>query len=335
MMQRYLSRRDGTSERRLRPAQGWCVAAVSLVAAIVLSGCNTRQDVGTPTGSVMVSSENALILPPPGGPAVLNVVERRSTNAIEQDIYLYTSAATPGQNLLRAKFFGPMNAKFDQQSRSNYAGVRDNKMMAEARRALPGVSLSLNPYFLQNNYGPFGYAFGQGRANDACIFAWQQIRQAENHRSPLKGYGTIQVRLRYCAAGASETELLAPVYGYTITGTFGDPAWNPYGAPPPLEAGLGRTGNPIYRKEEAVTETAPPVVIRRQAQPVARREVRTVPVTQQPVVAPVAVTSIPVPQPDGTVSVPQAQPDTTARPLPNVIVPAPACAGQQSGGACP
>lgn len=336
MMQRYLSRRFGTSERRLRPADGWRVAAVSLVAATVLSGCNTRQDVGTPTGSIMVPSENALILPPPGGPAVLNVVERRSTNAIEQDIYLYTSAATPGQNLLRAKFFGPMNAKFDQQSRSNYAAVRDNKMMAEARRALAGVSLSLNPYFLQNNYGPFGYAFGQGQANDACIFAWQQIRQAENHRSPLKGYGTIQVRLRYCAAGASETELLAPVYGYTITGTFGDPAWNPYGAPPPLEAGPGRTGSPIYRQEEAVTTSAPVAVPRRQVQPVARREVSSVPArVEQQVVAPAAVTSIPVPQPDGTVSMPQAQAETTAKTLPNVIVPSPACAGQQTGGACP
>ena len=56
---------------------------------------------------------------------------------------------------------------------------------------------------------------------------------------------------------------------------------------------------------------------------------------EQQVVAPAAVTSIPVPQPDGTVSMPQAQAETTAKTLPNVIVPAPACAGQQTGGACP
>ncbi|MEI2298663.1 cellulose biosynthesis protein BcsN [Ensifer sp. MJa1] len=301
----------------------------------LVSGCTTRQDVGTPTSSTMVPSETALVLPPPGGPAISNVIERRSTNAIEQDIYLYTSAATPGQNVLHARFFGPMEARFDQQKRSAYAGIRDNKMMAEARRALPGVPLALSPYFLQNNYGPFGYAFGRGRANDACVFAWQQIRQPENHRSPLKGYGTIQIKLRYCATGASEAELLAPVYGYTITGTFGDPAWNPYGAPAPLDAGIGRTGSPIYRKEEAPTESAPAVVTRRQVQPVIRREVRSTVSTlaEQPTVTPTAGSTIPVPQPDGTVTLPQ--PDTTRKAVPNVVVPAPACDGQQAGGTCP
>lgn len=333
MMQRYLSRKTGTAKGQLRPSQGLC-AAVLAAAVAVLSGCSTRQDVGTPTGAVMVPAENALILPPPGGPAVLNVVERRRTNAIEQDIYLYTSAATPGQNVLHAKFFGPVDAQFDQQKRSGYAGIQDNRMMAEARRALPGVPLALSPYFLQNNYGPFGYAFGRGRSGDACIFAWQQIRQKENHRSPLKGYGTIQLRLRYCATGASETELLAPVYGYTITGTFGDPAWNPYGAPPPLEAGLGRTGNPIYRKEQVPGEIAPVTTTPRQVQPVVRREVRSSAVTQteKPVVAPTAGVSIPVPQPDGTVTQPQAE--ATARTVPNVIVPPPAC-DAPAGGACP
>ncbi|UAX95615.1 cellulose biosynthesis protein BcsN [Ensifer adhaerens] len=336
MTQGYLIRRFGLPEERPRLSKGWhapFVVAALLAATAAISGCTTRQDVGTPTGSVMVPPENALILPPPGGPAVLNVVERRRTNAIEQDIYLYTSAATPGQNVLRAKFFGPMNARFDQQNTSRYAGIQDNRMMAEARRALPGVPLSLNPYFLQNNYGPFGYAYGQGRADDACIFAWQQIRQQENHRSPLKGYGTIQIRLRYCAAGASEAELLSPVYGYTITGTFGDPAWNPYGAPPPVEAGLGRTGNPIYRKEQAPSETAPVIVTTRQAPPVVRREVRVAPATQQekPVVSSTAGASIPLPGPDGTAALPQR----AAKTVPSVIVPAPACDAQQSGGACP
>ncbi|HEV7320314.1 MAG TPA: cellulose biosynthesis protein BcsN [Ensifer sp.] len=306
-----------------------------LAAVAVMSGCTTRQDVGTPTGSAMVPAENALVLPPPGGPAVLNVVERRRTNAIEQDIYLYTSSATPGQNVLRAKFFGPMATNFDQQKSSSYAGFHDNRMMLEARRALPGVALSLNPYFLQNNYGPFGYAFGRGRADDACLFAWQQIRQAENRRSALKGYGTIQIRLRYCATGASEAELLALVYGYTITGTFGDPAWNPYGAPPPLDAGFGRTGSPIYAREQAPTENVPIVTTRRVTQSAPRQEVRRVtPVqTEQPAVAPTTGTFIPVPQPDGTVT--RQQPDVSAKSLPTVIVPTPACNGQQAGGTCP
>lgn len=330
----YLKRRFGTPEERPRLSKGWS-ASVALMATAVISGCATQQGVGTPTGSVMVPAENALVLPPPGGPAVLNVIERRRTNAIEQDISLYTSAATPGQNVLSATFFGPMETRFDQQKRSGYAGVQDNRMMAEARRALPGVPLKLSPYFLQNNYGPFGYAYGRGRAEDACIFAWQQIRQKENHRSPLKGYGTIQIRLRYCATGASEAELLAPVYGYTITGTFGDPAWNPYGAPPPLEEGIGRTGSPIYQKEPAPTERAPATMTRHQPPPAVRREVRHVPPARQdqPVATPAASVSVPLPRMEGTAALPQ--PQGAAKTAPSVIVPAPACDARQAGGACP
>ncbi len=292
-------------------------AAVALV-----SGCATQDDVGTPTNAKIVPAETALVLPPPGGPAVLNVVERRRTNAIEQDIYLYTSASTPGQNVLRVQFFGPMEPRFDQQKSSGYVAVRSSEMMRQARRALPGVALAQSSDFLQNNYGPFGYAYGRGHGGDGCIFAWQQIRGAENHRSPLKGYGTIQIRLRYCATGASETELLAPVYNYTIVGSFGDPAWNPYGAPPPLEAGIGRVGSPIYRREPAPTDIRPATVVTAPAP--ARRAVRVEqPVRQQPAAVPATSNAVRLPEPGGTVKA-----------APSVIVPPPAC-DTQAGGACP
>lgn len=295
---------------------------VAIAAATLISGCATHNDVGTPTNATIVPAETALVLPPPGGPAVLNVVERRRTNAIEQDIYLYTSASTPGQNFLRAQFFGPMETRFDQQKSSGYVAVKGAEMMRQARRALPGVALAQSSDFLQNNYGPFGYAYGRGRGDDGCIFAWQQIRGAENHRSPLKGYGTIQIRFRYCATGASETELLAPVYNYTIVGTFGDPAWNPYGAPPPLDAGIGRVGNPIYRREPAPAELRPATVMTAPA-PV-RRTVRVQqPLRQQPVVVPAAGNTVKLPEPGGT-----------AKAAPSVIVPPPAC-DAQAGGTCP
>lgn len=179
------------------------------ILGLLLVGCAAREGVRTMSGAALVPTENALILPPPGGPAVLNVVERRFANSIAQDVFLHTSASTPGQNFLKAQFFGPMETVFGQQS-SAYLPVRSSQMMREARRAVPGAALTQSPYFLQNSYGPFGYAFGRGRGDDACLYAWQQIRPPQHRRSPLQNHGTIQVRVRYCAAGATEENFSRP-----------------------------------------------------------------------------------------------------------------------------
>ncbi|ASY59831.1 cellulose biosynthesis protein BcsN [Sinorhizobium sp. CCBAU 05631] len=303
--------------------------AVGLIvlASLSLAGCTAREGARVPTGATIVATENALVLPPPGGPDILNVVERRFGNAVEQDVNLHTSASTPGQNYLRATFFGPTGAGLDQKT-ATYSAVRASEMMREARRAVPGVPLAQSPYFLQNNYGPFGYAFGR-RDGDACLYAWQQIRPPESQRSPLRSYGTIQVRFRYCATDASENELLNIVYAYTISGTIiGDPSWNPYGPPPTVDARLGRTGSPIYR-------TAPPSdqapALERPRLAVVTTPARTVPeieipeVTRQPVVAP-----LPAPQTGGSLPSP-AGPTGAAG---SVVVPLPTCT-PQGGPACP
>ncbi|TCN33039.1 cellulose biosynthesis protein BcsN [Sinorhizobium americanum] len=302
--------------------------AVGLIVLVLLSlaGCTAREGARVPTGATIVPTENALVLPPPGGPEVLNVVERRFGNAVEQDVNLHTSASTPGQNYLRATFFGPTGAGLDQKTAA-YSAVRASEMMREAGRAIPGVPLTQSPYFLQNNYGPFGYAFGR-RGSDACLYAWQQIRPPESQRSPLRSYGTIQVRLRHCATDATENELLSIVYGYTISGTIiGDPSWNPYGAPPAVDAGLGRTGSPIYRTE-VQSDQAPALERPRRAivtAPVrATTAVEKPEVTRQPVVAP-----LPLPQPGGSL---QSPPGSGA--AGTVVVPPPTCA-PEAGTACP
>ncbi|APG88416.1 hypothetical protein SAMCCGM7_pC1223 (plasmid) [Sinorhizobium americanum CCGM7] len=302
--------------------------AVGLIVLVLLSlaGCTAREGARVPSGATIVPAENALVLPPPGGPEVLNVVERRFGNAVEQDVNLHTSASTPGQNYLRATFFGPTGAGLDQKTAA-YSAVRASEMMREAGRAIPGVPLTQSPYFLQNNYGPFGYAFGR-RGSDACLYGWQQIRPPESQRSPLRSYGTIQVRLRHCATDATENELLSVVYGYTISGTIiGDPSWNPYGAPPAVDAGLGRTGSPIYRTE-VQSDQAPALERPRRAivtAPVrATTAVEKPEVTRQPVVAP-----LPAAQPGGSLPSP-----TGSGAAGTVVVPPPTCA-PQGGTACP
>ncbi|MEY9534999.1 cellulose biosynthesis protein BcsN [Sinorhizobium fredii] len=303
--------------------------AVGLIVLVFLSlaGCTAREGARVPTGAAIVPTENALVLPPPGGPAVLNVVERRFGNAVEQDVNLHTSASTPGQNYLRAAFFGPTGAGLNQKTAA-YSTVLSSEMMREARRAIPGVPLAQSPYFLQNNYGPFGYAFGRGHGGDACLYAWQQIRPPESQRSPLRSYGTIQARLRYCAAGATENELLAIVYGYTISGTIGDPSWNPYGPPPTVDAGLGRTGSPIYRME---TPSGQAPVLEGARRIEARPPARTPRVVEKPDAArPTVVTPLPAPQTDGSLPGPAVSTGAAG----TVVVPLPTCT-PQGGTVCP
>lgn len=279
-----------------------------------------------PTAAAMVPAESALVLPPPGGPAVLSVVERRTSNAVEQDIYLHTSAATPGQNVLRVQFFGPVGAS-NAQERTAYVPIRSSEMMREAHRAIPGAALRQTADYLQNNFGPFSYAFGRGQGDDSCLYAWQQIRPPQHRRSPLRDYGTIQIRLRYCKTGAAQSELLAAVYGYTILSTFADPDWNPYGEPPAVDPALGRAGNPIYKQERPLAAAGSPIQPVRavRSAPEPKRSIRPEP--QQRTAVPAAIV---VPAPNGS---PQTRP-----PGPSgssaIVVPTPAC-GAQPASECP
>ncbi|PLU20843.1 cellulose biosynthesis protein BcsN [Sinorhizobium medicae] len=297
-----------------------------ILLCILITGCTAREGVRMPTAAAMVPAENALVLPPPGGPSVLSVVERRTSNAVEQDIYLYTSAATPGQNFLRVQFFGPVGTS-SAQERTAYIPIRSPEMLREAYRAIPGAALRQTADYLQNNYGPFSYAFGRGRGNDSCLYAWQQIRPPQHRRSPLRDYGTIQIHLRYCKTGATESELLAAVYGYTILGTFADPDWNPYGEPPAVDPALGRAGNPIYWHERPLAAAGAPIQPVRLVRSAPELTSAIRPELQQETAAP---TETVVPTPTGS---PQMNP-----PVPSgnstIVVPTPAC-GAQPASECP
>lgn len=190
-----------------------------------------------------VGPEQALALPPPGGPSVIGVVERRFSNAVQHDIALATTSSVPGQNILRVQMFGPSvenggdTALADRQL--HMADIRK-----EIRTEIPGVAMQPSPLYAQNSYGPFGYSLGRAGANDLCLYAWQRIAGTRD-AAPLTNVGTVQVRLRMCSTGATESGLLAMMYGYTLNAAFAGTSWNPYGSPPAPDARLGQTGQPI------------------------------------------------------------------------------------------
>lgn len=296
-------------------------ALVGIVLTLGLSGCAAREGVRLSDTANTVPDETALALPAPGGPAIVNIVERRFSNATQQDIFLFTSASTPGQNVLRVQLFGPVGLQLDGQKSLGYSSIRATDISKEIRREFPGMALRQSPLYLQNNYGPFSYAYGHGRGNDSCLYAWQQIRSPEDTRTVFQNRGTIQVRLRLCEENASEEKLLSTMYGYTIRGAFNAAGWNPYGEPPSVDPTLGRTGNPIYpKRDELQDEIKPAVEITRPRPALQQRRVVERVETVEPIKKPAAEETIPLP---------------TTNDIDAVVVPSPDCMKQSEGaGQC-
>ncbi|NKL77570.1 cellulose biosynthesis protein BcsN [Rhizobium leguminosarum] len=308
---------------------------ILLVAVAGMAGCTSTGGVRQPSVPETVAPEKALVLPPPGGPSIVSVVERKRGNGVEQTISLFTSSSVPGQNSLKVQFFGASGAN-PGAGNAGFSKINESGIAREVARSAPGVPMATSATFLQNAYGPFGYASGRSRAGDTCLYAWQQIRSSTAANTQARNFGMIQLRLRLCDARAGERQLLGIVYGYTVTGTFDGELWNPYGNPPPADVALGRTGAPIYPDEGGYRaspmpigyEPAPAIVTR------PRAVVRSAS-TAQP-----AQGVAPVPAPIGPrVPLPGEAPQTSARPAAavapieqsvraiGVTVPSPDCIG--------
>lgn len=220
---------------------------------LVVGGCVTARG-GPPvvaTMAIEVPTVEALLLPEPGGPRIIGVIETRFANALQQEVMLATDAATPGQNAFDVTFFGPVEGRTGPENLKDDTFLADDALAAEMERALPGIGMSPSTYFVQNRYGPFGYALGRGQGRDLCLYAWQRI-QGQDRVNVLTGdRGVLSVRLRFCQSGATEASLLRIMYRYTINGYFLPRSWQPYGRPLPASPELGRIGGPIIYPAEA------------------------------------------------------------------------------------
>lgn len=225
---------------------GEMMRITGLVPVLALGGCSHPPPLGDTSGTSLVSAERAYAFPAPGGPSITGVIERRFANATQQDITLATSAGAPGQNLLRIQMFGPVDSSRAGQGRLREGYLPIGDVGFEMRQALPGIRMQRSPFYVQNKYGPFGYAVGRSASGDTCLFAWQRISSTGVTQTWIGNKGSVQVRLRLCDQRASEQRLLKVMYDYTITSFFKTRNWNPYGEPPSPDASLGRPGHPIY-----------------------------------------------------------------------------------------
>ncbi len=296
----------------------WPVAVVLLAVA----GCGTGSGLPETTGAVQaVEPHTAFVVPPPGGPAIVGIVEQRFVNGVSQDIALSTASRVAEQNAIAVRLVGPVRFGAGGQSSLPDRPISAASIASDMRKAFPGVSMGRSPFYVQNRYGPFGYAAGRAASGDVCIYAWQRI-QAAGQTTLIRNRGSISIRLRLCDARQSEERLLAVMYGLSVNAFFNDLQWNPYGAPPAPSATLGGLGAPVYpadgRGFQPVTGPAP-APVRRVAAPRAAAP-RAAPV-QEPLPEPVGPL---VPPPPGSGPVRTLAP--AARPAgPPVIVPPPPC----------
>ncbi len=320
---------------------------IALLTLAGLTGCTTTGGVRQSAGPETVANEKALAFPPPGGPAVINVIERRHKDDVEQMISLATSSSVAGQNFLKIQFLG-LSGDNPGLGSTPYKAVSENAIARELAGATPGVRLARSAIFVQNTYGPFGYASGQSRSGDTCLYAWQQIRAGRSMQAQSQNFSMVQIRLRLCDARASESQLLSTVYGYTIAGGFGNEALNPYGAVRGADAVLARPGDPVYPDTGSYRsnatplgyEAAPPAV--RTVMP--RRQATTSPQSLPAAVLPPAIgPRVPLPGEQhgqgqtNTIPMPTAttgQAQAPATQTYSTIVPSPDCIGAMASASC-
>jgi len=180
-------------------------SGLMLAAALALAGCATTSELPTREARIINPAE-AVIIPPPGGPGIATVVSTTFPNAIRQDISLVTQARTAGENKISVILFQGAGGD-GSDARLRDVPFTNVNLTQEALAAWPGSGMAVSPYYVQNAYGPFGYAIGKPGNGDTCIYAWQRI---EPTLRPSGGTdrGTIVIRLQLCRQNATERQLL-------------------------------------------------------------------------------------------------------------------------------
>ncbi len=222
------------------------VASVALLAA----GCGVYpwrgQDPKVANLAKEVDVADALVLPEPGStPPVVAVVQTTYLNAIEQEIILGTNSHSRGQNAIYTVFFGPVKERTGWENLRADDFLNEEVVEQEMLDRMPGVSMYVSNYFVQNRYGPFNYAIGNAGGGELCIYGWQRIQSQVPMNFFLRDRGVLSIRLRLCQIGASEQDLLRVMYRYSINGYFLPYIWQPYGRPMGEPEGLGRIGGPL------------------------------------------------------------------------------------------
>ncbi|KQV43833.1 hypothetical protein ASE37_03270 [Rhizobium sp. Root268] len=262
---------------------------------MLLSGCTSVDDpflnashakTGGPTLSTSASKDTALAsLPVAGGAA--SVRQAVQGDKAEQLIVYPNATTIPGENLLTVSVGG----------KARRAPSRE-MVMADMRKALPGVRMAINPAIGENAYGVFGYATGALPGGGSCLYAWQVTPQREKP-SFSSDERAVAIRLRYCSTASSEEKIVGLMRGLRLKAIDTDTVSNLQ-----MAAGTGIGDLEMFAAEipaspRAVYRETPRVAAREQV-PVVNAEVAAI---EQPAEKPVAIANpVKVPMPADAVA---------------------------------
>jgi hypothetical protein len=242
-------------DRRHAGGRGRFLKLLAAAAALMsVTACAGRSDLDYATLNSEVPATRAIVVPPPGGPSVVAVLQRTYQNGITQEIALSTASLTSGQNAFYVSLLNNTASNMGIPETLTLPPLTPDRIEREMEERIPGVSMQTSLIYVQNKFGPFGFATGRSATGDLCLYAWQQIEP--DKPAILVPGGAISVRLRLCDADAGVDQLLRVMYGYTITVYYRQESWNPYGDPPPPPAGFGKIDAPMFplgldRREDA------------------------------------------------------------------------------------
>lgn len=230
----------GSFPRHRKVLNLFAVAALSMATA----ACAGRSDLGYASLMSEVPVTRAIIVPPPGGPSVVAVLQQQYQNGLSQEIALSTASVTTGQNAFYVRLLNNTASNTEIPDSLSLPSLTPDRIQSEMEERMPGVEMQTSLVYVQNKFGPFGFATGRSSSGDLCLYAWQQIEPGEP--AIFVPGGAVSVRLRLCDADANVDQLLRVFYGYTIAAYYRQESWNPYGDPPSPPANFGERDAPMY-----------------------------------------------------------------------------------------
>lgn len=201
------------------------------IALLALAGCNQAAlpDLTT-TGSVFASTKSAaynhtiaekrpvqeaFVKLPENAGSIVDVVQRRHANGVQQTVTYAGDFETRGENAVRVRLV--VKSGWSKRDGNKLKTVQPTlaAVAREMRKSLPGITMRVSNELHKNAYGPFGYALGSATGNVECIYGWQYLQGNRNKISEIPFINSaivkkpeLSMRMRVCKYGATAQQLV-------------------------------------------------------------------------------------------------------------------------------